>query len=100
MDDNGFVFIPNSCFGGSVQCHLHVHFHGCGMERCVVSEKNKRAVDIFFSGWLGDNFIQNSGFLPVAEENHVIVIFPQVMYCILYSPESEGFADPPFLGQS
>jgi len=66
MDDKGFVFIPTRCIDGSTQCHLHVHFHGCGME----------------SGWLGDSFIKNSAFLVTAEANDVIMIFPQIRHSL------------------
>ena len=51
-----------SCSDGEHSCHLHVHFHGCGMER----------------GWLGDGYIQRTGFLPLAEANNIVMIFPQV----------------------
>ena len=83
MDDNGYIFIPSryiemeqdsvsnnnenprrSCSDGELSCHLHVHFHGCGMER----------------GWLGDGYIQRTGFLPLAEANNIVMIFPQVSW--------------------
>ena len=51
-----------SCSDGEHSCHLHVHFHGCGMER----------------GWLGDGYIQRTGFLPLAEANNIVMMFPQV----------------------
>jgi len=67
MDDNGVVFIPSRCAGGSMECHLHIHFHGCGME----------------SGWLGNNYINNSGFLEAAQQHNVIMVFPQIRHSVL-----------------
>jgi len=67
MDDHGFIFIPSRCAGGSTECNLHIHFHGCGME----------------SGWLGNNYINNSGFLEAAEDLNIIVVFPQIRHSVL-----------------
>ena len=30
------------------------------------------------SNWIGDNYIRHSGFLPLADANDVILLFPQV----------------------
>ena len=30
------------------------------------------------SNWIGDNYIRHSGFLPLADANDVIMLFPQV----------------------
>ena len=62
MGDEGFIFIPDRCSNGANECHLHVHFHGCGMEK----------------GWLGDGYVQRTGFLPLAQTNDIVMIFPQV----------------------
>ena len=62
MGDEGFIFIPSRCSNGENECHLHVHFHGCGME----------------AGWLGDGYVQRTGFLPLAQSNDIVLIFPQV----------------------
>ena len=55
---------PHSCSDGELSCHLHVHFHGCGMER----------------GWLGNGYIKRTGFLPLAEANNIVMMFPQVSW--------------------
>jgi len=62
MDSYGYVYIPQRCESGAHACHLHVNFHGCGMG----------------SNWIGDNYIRNSGFLPIADANDVIILFPQI----------------------
>merc|ERR1711962_258399 len=62
MESYGYVYIPKRCENGDHECHLHVNFHGCGMG----------------SNWIGDNYIRHSGFLPVADANDVIMLFPQI----------------------
>jgi len=62
MESQGYVYIPQRCTNGAHQCHLHINFHGCGMG----------------SNWIGDNYIRHSGFLPLADANNVIVLFPQI----------------------
>merc|ERR550532_1183953 len=44
------------------ECKLHVVFHGCQMGR----------------EYIGDEFFRNSGYLEIAEQNNIIVMFPQV----------------------
>ena len=67
LDDEGFIFIPQRCVNGSNQCHLHINFHGCGVEK----------------SWLGDGYVQRLGFLPLAEDNDVILMFPQIKHSLL-----------------
>ncbi len=66
MGQVGFVFVPKRCREGasssSSPCRLHVHFHGCGMHFDAV----------------GLDFILGSGFLDVAEQNDIVMLFPQV----------------------
>jgi len=62
LDKNGYVFIPDSCVNGSVQCHLHLHLHGCTQTR----------------EWIGDGYIRETGFLPLAQANNIVMVFPQI----------------------
>ena len=62
FDDLGFYFVPPLCEEGSVQCKLHVFFHGCQMGY----------------EFIGTDFIQTAGFLEVAEANNMIMLFPNV----------------------
>jgi len=64
MDSIGYVYTPSRCQReDSEACHLHVHFHGCGMGRY----------------FLGDSFIVNSSLLEAAEANNIVMVFPQVV---------------------
>jgi len=64
MDAQGYIFVPSSCENGANNCHLHVHFHGCTQER----------------GNIGDGYIRQSGLLPLAEANNIVMVFPQVKH--------------------
>ena len=63
MDEFGYVYVPTGCLDGSVQCLLHIHFHGCLME----------------ANEIGTDFITESGFLEIADYNNIIILFPQVL---------------------
>jgi len=45
-----------------VQCHLHLHLHGCTQTR----------------EWIGDGYVRESGFIPLAARNNIVVVFPQI----------------------
>jgi len=62
LDKNGYVFVPDNCVNGTVQCHLHLHLHGCTQTR----------------EWIGDGYVQGTGLIPLAAKNNIVVIFPQI----------------------
>jgi poly(3-hydroxybutyrate) depolymerase len=59
--DEGMVFIPEGC-ASEPGCRIHIVLHGCEQSREEI----------------GDTFIMESGFADVADENRLIVLFPQV----------------------
>lgn len=61
MGTAGALYIPAQC-RTSPGCRIHIAFHGCGQNRDSV----------------GEAFIRDTGFLPWAEANRLIVLFPQV----------------------
>ncbi len=61
LDDHGIVYIPPSCRAQS-NCKIHVAFHGCAQNRAKV----------------GDAFIKESGLARWADNNNLIVLFPQI----------------------
>ncbi|ODN00255.1 hypothetical protein Ocin01_06416 [Orchesella cincta] len=58
MGTAGFIYIPKQC--ETQQCRLHLNFHGCNEWPPHIAEQ----------------YILHSGFLPVAEANGIIVVFP------------------------
>jgi poly(3-hydroxybutyrate) depolymerase len=62
LADEGVVYVPQSC-SDAPGCRVHVALHGCEQSRAAV----------------GDAFVKESGFAQVADENRLIVLFPQVL---------------------
>ena len=60
--DTAYLFIPPACTGADTSCALHLVLHGCAMSAEV----------------LGTDFIMQSGYLPWAEANDIVLAFPQV----------------------
>ncbi len=63
LSDAAYLFVPPACADGEQACALHVVMHGCAQS----------AVQ------LGTDFIQQSGYLPWAEANDIVMAFPQVV---------------------
>jgi len=59
----GLLYVPRACSADTEGgCRLHVVFHGCKQGRSFV----------------GDAFVRRSGYLPVAEANRIVLLFPQI----------------------
>lgn len=61
MAEEGYAFVPRSCRNGG--CRVHVVFHGC---RQGASEAGRR-------------FVDGAGYNAWADNNRLIVLYPQVM---------------------
>lgn len=61
MEDSGVAYIPKSC-DEAAGCRIHIAFHGCAQNRS--------------SG--GETFIRKTGFDRWADNNRLIILFPQV----------------------
>ena len=57
-----YLFIPPACTNGAKPCALHLVLHGCAQSAETV----------------GTDFIEQSGYLPWAEANDIVLAFPQV----------------------
>jgi poly(3-hydroxybutyrate) depolymerase len=60
--ETAYLFIPPACADGGEACALHLVLHGCAQSAETV----------------GTAFIEQSGYLPWAESNHIVLAFPQV----------------------
>lgn len=60
--ETAYLFIPPACSGGEKPCALHLVLHGCAQSAETV----------------GTDFIEQSGYLPWADTNHIVLAFPQV----------------------
>jgi poly(3-hydroxybutyrate) depolymerase len=63
LADEGVVYVPPAC-AEEPGCRVHVALHGCEQSREVAE--------------IGDTFIRESGFAQVADQNRIVVLFPQV----------------------
>lgn len=62
MAASGFLYVPQACDSSQGKdCKLHVAFHGC--------QQDARSV--------GDKFILNTGYIPWADSNRIMLLFPQ-----------------------
>jgi len=61
LSDTGAIYVPAEC-RRQQGCRVHVVFHGCGQSRSVV----------------GAGLPAQTGFVPWAEANRLILLFPQV----------------------
>lgn len=63
LAERGWLYVPAACAErASATCRLHVVFHGCKQG----------------ASFVGDAFVRRSGYLPVAEANAIVLLFPQV----------------------
>lgn len=60
--DTAFMYIPKACENAATSCAFHLVFHGCA--------QSSQQVDTAF--------IEQSGYLPWAQANDIVLAFPQV----------------------
>ncbi len=60
MDEEAYVYLPRSCYQQA--CRIHVAFHGCRQGASVV----------------GRRYVEGTGYNRVADNNNIIVLYPQV----------------------
>ena len=60
--ETAYLFVPPACADGEKACALHLVLHGCAQSAETV----------------GTDFIDQSGYLPWAETNDIVLAFPQV----------------------
>lgn len=68
MDSTGWVYIPDRC--KEINCHLHVHFHGCYQSRYDMV--NQYVLDTELNEW--------------AESNNMIILYPQAITNYISNP--------------
>jgi len=68
MDSKGYIYIPTAC-QQNAQCRIHVSFHGCEQGASYVNEQ----------------FVQHTGLNEIAENNNIIILYPQVTSGAMFS---------------
>ena len=62
LSETAYMYIPRVCVHGDQACKTHLVLHGCAQS----------------SVQIGTEFIKKSGYLPWAEANSIVLVFPQV----------------------
>ena len=62
LSETAYVFVPPACSTGEKNCALHLVLHGCAQSAAQVQTA----------------FIEQSGYLPWAAANDIVLAFPQV----------------------
>lgn len=71
---SGRLYVPQSCAAGA-RCRLHVVFHGCTQNEAT----------------LGERFIRSTGYLPWADANGILLLFPQTVADFVdHDPQPSG----------
>jgi poly(3-hydroxybutyrate) depolymerase len=63
LSETAYLFVPPACADGETACALHLVLHGCAQSAVQV----------------GTDFILQSGYLPWAKANDIVLAFPQVV---------------------
>jgi poly(3-hydroxybutyrate) depolymerase len=79
------VYVPPAC-EQAPGCRIHIALHGCAQSRETI----------------GDTFVKEAGFAELADQNRLIVLFPQAK-ASTYNPEGcwdwWGYTGLDFLGK-
>jgi len=62
LSETAYLYIPPACVNGEQACKAHLVLHGCAQS----------------SVQIGTEFIEESGYLPWAGANNIVLAFPQV----------------------
>ena len=75
--ETAYLFVPPACTDGDEPCAMHLVLHGCAMSAEVT----------------GTDFIEQSGYLPWAEANDIVLAFPQVKKSLMAPMNPHGCWD-------
>lgn len=74
LDRTGWLYLPKSCKKGT-PCRLHVALHGCKQGQTYLPLKSPPGVGLYY----GTTFVRNTGYDRWADNNRLVVLFPQAV---------------------
>jgi len=74
MDTTGWAFIPAACAHGEA-CRLHVALHGCKQGQSYLPLSPLPGGGLYY----GTTFVRHAGYARWAENNHIVVLYPQAV---------------------
>ena len=76
LESEGFLFLPSDCAGGA-PCRLHIAFHGCKQG----------------NGFIGRTFARLAGYNRWADDNRIVVLYPQAAKSMAWPLNPNGCWD-------
>jgi len=77
LDSSGWLYVPNSCTKGE-PCRLHIALHGCKQGQSYLPLKPPPGG--------GTTFVKNTGYERWADNNHLVILYPQAVSIPLLNP--------------
>lgn len=81
LDSTGWVYIPDSCSRGEA-CRVHIALHGCKQGQSYLPLKPPPGGGLYY----GTTFVKNTGYDRWADNNHLVVLFPQAVSIPMLNP--------------
>lgn len=81
MDNSGWLYVPNSCAKGE-PCRLHIALHGCKQGQSYLPLQAPAGGGLYY----GTTFVRNSGYNRWADNNHLVILYPQAVSIPLQNP--------------
>jgi poly(3-hydroxybutyrate) depolymerase len=76
LASEGFVYVPEECAKGA-SCRAHISFHGCNQ----------------YAGAVGDAYITQTGINEWADDNKIVVLYPQTQKSLFMPLNPQGCWD-------
>lgn len=74
LDSSGWIYVPDACAKGA-RCRLHIALHGCKQGQTYVPLEPPPGGGLYY----GTTFVKNTGYRRWADNNHLVVLFPQAV---------------------
>lgn len=74
LDSSGWLYVPDSCAKGAA-CRLHIALHGCKQGQSYLPLKTPPGGGLYY----GTTFVKNAGYDRWADNNNIVVVFPQAV---------------------
>ena len=74
LDSTGWVYVPDSCAKGE-PCRLHIAMHGCKQGQTYLPLTRPPGGGLYY----GTTFVKNVGYDRWADNNHLVVLYPQAV---------------------
>ncbi|MBP0590820.1 poly(3-hydroxybutyrate) depolymerase [Paraburkholderia sp. LEh10] len=74
LDSTAWIYVPDECKRGA-KCRLHVALHGCRQGQDYLPLKGPPGGGLYY----GTTFVKHSGYDKWADNNRIVVLFPQAL---------------------